>query len=232
LLSVSTLLVVTLYTIIVAGGTGSRMQSAVPKQYISIGGMPILMHTIKRFYEFSHQMGIILVLPDKDIPMWTKLCKEYAFDIPLTIATGGETRFHSVKNGLSTIKEDDGIVAIHDGVRPFVSVSTISNSFEVAEKEGCAVTVVSLKDSIRKINTDGESHSVDRTIFRLVQTPQTFQIPILRKGYWQAKHANFTDDASVVEAAGFSVSLIDGSYENIKITTPEDLVWAEAFLKR
>lgn len=219
-----------LYAIIVAGGTGSRMQSQVPKQFIPVGGLPILMHTIRQFYNVSSDIHIILVLPPKDIPTWNKLCTEYNFQILLTIVPGGETRFHSVQNGLHTITGKDGLVAIHDGVRPFVSVHTIRHSFEVARRVGCAIAVVPLKDSIRKISSEG-SHAVSRTDFRLVQTPQTFQLAIIKSSFMQATHTNFTDDASVAEAAGYSISLIEGSYENIKITTPEDILWAEAFLK-
>jgi 2-C-methyl-D-erythritol 4-phosphate cytidylyltransferase len=221
-----------LYAVIVAGGTGSRMQSQVPKQFIPVGGLPILMHTVRQFYWFSSSVNIILVLPHKDIPVWKALCAEYAFNIPLTIVAGGETRSHSVQNGLHVIPGNDGLVAIHDGVRPFVSQQTISHSFEVAGKEGCAIAVVPLKDSIRRISADGSSQSADRTAFRLVQTPQTFQIGLIKKSFAQALHTQFTDDASVAEAAGFSIHLIEGTYENIKITTPEDLLWAEAYLNK
>ncbi len=219
-----------LYAIIVAGGSGSRMQSAVSKQFIPIGGKPVLMHTISRFYQFSSAISIILVLPQKEIPLWNTLCKEYNFALPLTVVSGGESRFHSVRNGLQSITAPDGLVAIHDGVRPFVSVETINNSFEIARQKGCAITVVALKDSIRKVEQNGNSHTVDRTNFRLVQTPQTFQLPIIRQSFAQARHTNFTDDASIAESAGFEMQLIDGSYENIKITTPEDIIWAEAYL--
>jgi 2-C-methyl-D-erythritol 4-phosphate cytidylyltransferase len=190
------------------------------------------MHTVRQFYWFSSSVNIILVLPHKDIPVWKALCAEYAFNIPLTIVAGGETRSHSVQNGLHVIPGNDGLVAIHDGVRPFVSQQTISHSFEVAGKEGCAIAVVPLKDSIRRISADGSSQSADRTAFRLVQTPQTFQIGLIKKSFAQALHTQFTDDASVAEAAGFSIHLIEGTYENIKITTPEDLLWAEAYLNK
>jgi 2-C-methyl-D-erythritol 4-phosphate cytidylyltransferase len=221
-----------LYAIIVAGGTGSRMQSQVPKQFIPVGGLPVLMHTIRQFYRFSSSIEIILVLPQKDIPVWNSLCAKYSFDIPLTIVAGGETRFHSVHNGLKSIADTDGLVAIHDGVRPFVSIQTIGHSFEVAGKEGCAIAAIPLKDSIRRVSADGSSQTADRTDYRLVQTPQTFQVGVIKKSFSQVAHAHFTDDASVAEAAGFSINVIEGSYENIKITTPEDLLWAEAYLTR
>lgn len=221
-----------LYAIIVAGGTGSRMQSEVPKQFIPVGGLPILMHTLTRFYQAFPSIQIILVLPEKDISTWNTLCNQYTFTVSHLQVPGGETRFHSVQNGLQAITATDGLVAIHDGVRPFVPLATIKHSFDEAREKGCAITVIPLKDSIRKVNVDGTSQTVDRTHFRLVQTPQTFQLPVIRQSFSQAVHTNFTDDASVAEAAGFQLSLIDGSYENIKITTPEDLLWAEAFLMK
>jgi 2-C-methyl-D-erythritol 4-phosphate cytidylyltransferase len=208
------------------------MQSEVPKQFMPVGGLPVLMHTLQQFYQASPSIKIILVLPEKDISKWNNLCKQYTFTLPHVQVPGGETRFHSVQNGLQAISETDGLVAIHDGVRPFVPLKTIKHSFDIAKEKGCAITVVPLKDSIRSISPDGASQTVDRTQFRLVQTPQTFQLAVIRKSFLQAVHTNFTDDASVAEAAGFQVSLIDGSYENIKITTPDDLLWAEAFLNK
>ena len=220
------------YAIIVAGGSGSRMQTSRPKQFITIGGLPVLMHTVRRFYDFSPDVSLILVLPEKDILTWQNLCKEYSFNLPVIIVLGGATRFHSVQNGLSAILGNDGIVAIHDGVRPFVSQETIRKSFEVAKKKGSAVAVTPLKDSIRML-TDKKSHSVNRNNYCLVQTPQTFQVKLIKQSYALAKDpAPFTDDASVAENAGFEISLIEGSYQNIKITSPEYLIWAEAFLTK
>jgi 2-C-methyl-D-erythritol 4-phosphate cytidylyltransferase len=207
------------------------MQSQVPKQFMPAGRLPVLMHTVNRFYLASPEIKIILVLPEKDIFTWNELCTAYNFAIPHAKVPGGETRFHSVRNGLQAIAETDGLVAIHDGVRPFVPVETIKRSYAVAGEKGCAIAAVPLKDSIRKINPEGDSYTVSRTDFRLVQTPQTFRLSVIKQSFSQAPHTDFTDDASVAEAAGFSISLIEGSYENIKITTPEDLLWAEAFLK-
>lgn len=219
------------YVIIVAGGSGSRMQTALPKQFIKIGGLPVLMHTILRFYHFSAEISIILVLPEQQIITWSNLCKEYNFNIPVQVVAGGPTRFHSVQNGLLAIPGDEGLVAVHDGVRPFVSSETIRESFEVATQKGCAVAVVPLKDSIRTVDKEGNSFSADRNNFCLVQTPQTFRLSLLKQSYAKAKDANlFTDDASVAEKAGYSINLIPGSYQNIKITTPEDLSWAESLL--
>lgn len=227
------------YAIIVAGGRGSRMQAGLPKQFISIGGKPMLMHTIQRFAEYipakisgSSPTGvtILVVLPEQEFPTWHRLCREHHFNIPVQLVAGGQTRFQSVRNGLRAIG-GDGLVAIHDGVRPFVSAQVIERSFQVAAAKGSAITTVPLKDSVRQV--EGESsRSVDRSLFRLIQTPQTFQLSLIRKAFQQDELPDFTDDASVAERAGFPIHLIEGSYENLKITTPEDLVWAEALLKK
>ncbi|QHT70090.1 2-C-methyl-D-erythritol 4-phosphate cytidylyltransferase [Rhodocytophaga rosea] len=219
------------YAIIVAGGSGSRMQTFLPKQFIKIGSKPVLMHTIERFHQYSPQLHIILVLPSQEIQTWEELCDQYNFTIPVQTVAGGPTRFHSVQNGLSAISAEEGLVAVHDGVRPFVSIETISQSFAVAKEKGCAITMVPLKDSIRRIDPTGNNFSEDRRAFCLVQTPQTFRLSILRQSFAQATDSSrFTDDASVAEAAGYAISLIEGSYRNIKITTPEDLIWAEAVI--
>lgn len=219
------------YVIIVAGGSGSRMKTETPKQFIPIGGQPVLMHTLQRFYAYSEQMEIILVLPQAHFNTWADLCTQYHFAVPHCLVRGGDTRFASVKNGLDSIisLNAEDLVAIHDGVRPFVSEQTIDQSFSVAAEKGSAIVVVALKDSIRKIK-ENASQSVSREDFRLVQTPQTFQLGLLRKAYEQSYAPFFTDDASVVEAAGFKIELVEGNYENIKITTPEDLRVATAFL--
>ena len=217
------------YVIIVAGGSGSRMRSDVPKQFMLLAGMPVLMHTIKAFYKFSLEIQIILVLPEAEIPTWKALCKKYSFIVPHIIQKGGNSRFQSVKNGLEKI-EHDGLVAVHDGVRPLVSQAVIKNSFETAEKEESAVTAVLLKESIRFIEGK-DSKAVDRRNFQLIQTPQTFKVELLKKAYDVEESEVFTDDASVVEAVGRYITLIEGNYENIKITTPEDLVIAECLLK-
>lgn len=217
------------YAVIVAGGSGNRMQSTIPKQFIRIGSQPVLMHTLRRFHEFDSTLRLILVLLLKDVSTWQILCREYQFNIPVQLVVGGETRFHSVQNGLAAIEGTAGLVAIHDGVRPFVSVETIQQSFTVASSTGCAVAAVPLKESIRQVHETG-STSVDRTKFFLVQTPQTFQIAVIKQSFAAATRTNFTDDASVAEAAGFPVTLVEGSYQNIKITTPEDLLLAKVFL--
>lgn len=218
------------YVIIVAGGSGSRMQSTLPKQFITVGGEPVLMHTIKRFYEFSSSINVILVLPAAEIATWEQLCIQHQFSVPVTIAVGGSTRTASVINGLALIDDTEALVAIHDGVRPFVNIQIIENSFALAAQKGSAVVAVALKDSIRKVDGD-DSEAVDRHQYRLVQTPQVFKVSLIKRAYQLANGKEFTDDASVAEAAGNKIYLVDGSYQNIKITTPEDLVIAEAFLK-
>jgi 2-C-methyl-D-erythritol 4-phosphate cytidylyltransferase len=216
------------YAIIVAGGSGSRMKSELPKQFIEIGGLPILMHTLKRFKEADTEIELILVLPESQFEFWKELCEihsEFMRAIPHKLVAGGKSRFQSGKNGLQII-ENEGLVAIHDGVRPFVSAEIINESFRVAQEKGTAVVSVASKDSVR---VNGQA--IDRSTVRLIQTPQTFQIPLIKKAFETPELSTFTDDASVAEHAGFEIHLIEGAYENIKITTPEDLLWAEVLLK-
>ncbi|BDC99926.1 2-C-methyl-D-erythritol 4-phosphate cytidylyltransferase [Persicobacter psychrovividus] len=219
------------YAVIVAGGSGSRMQSDIPKQFLLVDQLPILMHTINAFYAYSSEINVIVVLPSAEIPYWHELCTKHRFDKKVTVTAGGASRFQSVKNGLSIIK-DSGLVAIHDGVRPFVSTAVIQQSFAVAEQKGNAVVAVPMKDSLRQVNQDDTNNSVDRAAFRIIQTPQTFQTELLIGAYDTPELTTFTDDASVIEHAGHAIHLIDGTYENIKITTPEDLPIAEVLLKR
>ncbi len=219
------------YAILVAGGAGSRMQSTLPKQFISIGGQPVLMHTIRRFYTYNPQIELVVVLPPDQTETWQQLCREHAFNLPHQVVTGGATRFASVKNGLAAITAVRGIVAVHDGVRPFVPVNILRQAFAAAAKTNNAVVAVPLKESIREITATGNA-ARDRSQYRLIQTPQCFEISLLRRAYELPEEMTFTDDASVVEKLGEQIYLVDGAYENIKITTPEDLIWAEAFLKR
>jgi len=211
--------------IIVAGGKGLRMQADIPKQFIAIKGKPILMHTLEVFHRYDPSIQLLLVLPTVQIDYWKELCVKYFFNLPHQIITGGETRFNSVKNGLDAIKSHS-LVAVHDGVRPFVSIPTIKRCFDTAEEFGSAIPVVNMEESIRQISGD-ESQSVDRTSFKLVQTPQVFDSIILKKAYEQNFSTVFTDDASVVEAAGSKIYLVEGNRENIKITTGFDLELAE-----
>jgi 2-C-methyl-D-erythritol 4-phosphate cytidylyltransferase len=218
------------YAIIVAGGSGTRMNNDLPKQFILIAGKPLLMHTIECFNKYSTDIHIILVLPSHQIDTWNRLCREFNFKFELKIIAGGSTRFESVRNGLNSINELNGLVAIHDGVRPFIPYSIIEESFQAAEKYGSGITSIPLKDSIRFVNGE-KNRSEDRKKFRLMQTPQTFDLSLIKKAYQLANDINFTDDATVIENSGSVVHLIEGSYDNIKITTPEDLYLAEGIIK-
>ncbi len=221
------------YAVLVAGGSGSRMGSEIPKQFLSLAGKPILLHTIEQFLKIS-DVNIILVLPEKDIEYWHEVVVKQSLSITelhsIKIVVGGQSRFQSVKNGLAHV-DASGLVAVHDGVRPLISVEIIEQSFKIADRLGNAVTSVQLKDSIREVGEKQENKAVERTKFRLMQTPQTFQSKIIKKAFEVEEQSFFTDCASVLEFAGYPINLIDGSYENIKITTPEDLIVAEALLK-
>jgi len=217
-----------MYALIVAGGSGSRMGTRIPKQFIGIAGRPILMHTVERFRSFSASVKIIIVLPPNQIDYWKSLCRDHAFEIPHSVAAGGTTRFQSVKAGLELVGPD-GIVAIHDGVRPLVSRETLQRCFEAAAESGNAIPVISPSDSLR-ILTAGGSTPVDRDNIKIIQTPQVFDIRLIRKAYQQEYNAAFTDDATVFEKEGGTIRLVAGNMENIKITTPEDLIICEALL--
>ena len=218
------------YVLIVAGGKGLRMGCELPKQFLPIGGKPVLMRTIEAFYAYNPEIRIILVLPRNQQSYWNELCRKHDFSIPHHIADGGETRFHSVLNGLSLIP-DEGIVALHDGVRPLTAHRVIENCFHVAEEKGGAIPVLPLTDSLRQIFPDKSSKAVDRTAFVAVQTPQTFRVEEIKKAYKLPYNDTFTDDASVYEAAGYIPELVEGNRENLKITLPVDLAIAEIGLK-
>lgn len=231
------------YVLIVAGGRGVRMGSDLPKQFIPLAGKPVLMHTIEAFYRWDKTARICIVLPSEHQAYWKMLCREIGCKIPHQIIDGGETRFHSVRNGLRFLAEEEGIsfeengrmardisdslVAVHDGVRPFITSEVIDRCFLEAERCGAAIPVVPLFDSLREMNEQG-SHPVDRSRFVAVQTPQVFDLGLLLKAYCVPFSPSFTDDASVVESFGHSVSTVDGCRENIKITTPFDLNVAES----
>ena len=214
--------------IIVAGGNGSRMGTETPKQFLRIGEFPVLMHTIRNIYDFDPLLQLILVLPSDEISGWNNLCRQYQFEIPHQIINGGNTRFESVKNGLSLILECD-LIAVHDGVRPLVSHDTLSRCFDCAAVKGTAIPVLPANESVRE-GTMNESVPVDRSRYFMVQTPQVFKASILINSYNQCYLPEFTDDASVVEHAGTAVQLVMGNRENIKITFPQDLLIAELFM--
>lgn len=222
------------YAVIVAGGKGLRMGGDVPKQFLPVKGRPVLMRTMEAFYACDASMRLILVLPAAQQEYWRQLCARYGFDLPYRMADGGETRFHSVQNGLALVPDDepDAVVAVHDGVRPFVASEVIAGCYEEARTYGAVVPVTEVVETLRRLqpDTDGGSETVSREGYRLVQTPQTFRAGVLKAAYAQPYRPFFTDDASVVEADGFPVRLIPGNRENIKITTPFDLKIAEALL--
>lgn len=212
------------YAVIVAGGKGLRMGGDIPKQFLPIGGKPILMHTIEAFRGALEGIEIVLVLPAEQQDYWRELCKEHGFRSPELIANGGATRFHSVRNGLALLPDDEGaVVGVHDGVRPFVSKETIERCYKAAAEGKAVVPVVPVVETIRQILPDGKSITRPRDEYRLVQTPQTFPLAMLKDAYRQTFSEAFTDDASVVEALGKEIVMIEGNRENIKITTPSDL---------
>lgn len=216
------------FALIVAGGSGTRMGKETPKQFLEINGKPILMHTIEAYFNYDPDIEIIVVLPDKEFSYWNKLCIKHQFPIHISLAAGGENRFQSVKNGLNMIS-GDGIVFIHDGVRPLVSRQTITNCYQATLEKGNALPVVPPSESVRY--SDGNTNTaVDRSKYFLVQTPQTFHVQQIKDAYLQADHENFTDDASVLEKQGIPIFLVDGNRENIKITWPQDLIIAATFL--
>ena len=217
------------YAIIVAGGRGLRMGGELPKQFLPLSGKPVLMRTLELFE--GEVSRIILVLPEDHIPFWQELCEQYHFTLTHTVALGGETRFHSVRSGLSHLPQE-GLVAVHDGVRPLVSRVLIRRSFEEAARSGAALPACPVTDSLRLRQDEGKSEAVDRSRYVAVQTPQTFDLGRLQQAYEQAYSPLFTDDASVYEAASLgSITLIDGEETNIKLTTPRDLLLAELLLR-
>ena len=205
------------------------MNSDLPKQFMELKGIPVLMRTVNAFFLADNSIEIILVLPEIHHNFWNTLVAKHNFKVPHRRVVGGNSRFQSVKNGLAAI-EGDGLVAIHDGVRPLISAAVIENAYQTAAKSTSAITVVASKDSIREITEDG-TKSVDRNKYCLVQTPQTFDIQALKRAYHVEEKASFTDDASVFEDSGGRVSLVSGDYKNIKITTPEDLVIVAGFIE-
>lgn len=217
------------YAIIVGGGSGSRMGSYIPKQFLLINGKPIVMYTIEAFYKSDLKPTIILVIPLEYKEYWNELCMEYNFEIPHSIIFGGENRFNSVKNALKEL-EENSIVAIHDAVRPIIKNQIINNAFLQAELHNNAITAIAVKDSVRQIIGD-TSVQLNRDEIYLIQTPQAFKFDILQKAYNLEYNKRFTDDASVVESLGYKINLIAGDVENIKITFPEDLKLAEFYLR-
>ena len=218
------------YIIIVAGGKGLRMGTDIPKQFLPIGGKPVLMRTLERFRAYSADLQIILVLPEAQQAYWHQLCEEYHFDVEYTLANGGQTRFHSVQNGLAKVPDDaHGVVGVHDGVRPFPSIEVIRNCYETAREKKAVIPVIPVVETVRHLEGE-KSKTVPRNDYRLVQTPQTFDIQLLKAANRQPYNDGFTDDASVVESYGYEITLVEGNRENIKITTPYDMKIAEVLI--
>lgn len=218
-----------LYVVIVAGGSGKRMGAELPKQFLELAGRPVLMHTIERFKTFNNAIEIITVLPENQLRFWLDLQKKHSFAILQTLVKGGSNRFMSVRNGLKFVNSP-GLVAIHDGVRPFVSIDTIKRCFETAEKLGNAIPAISPTESLRIVTEQG-SLPVNRFTVKQIQTPQIFNAALIKDAYKQEYSPDFTDDATVLEKTGEKINLIEGNRENIKITNPEDLLISDALLK-
>jgi len=216
------------FALIVAGGSGTRMGSEIPKQFMEMAGKPVLMHTFEAFMSWDPEVEILLVLPAQHFDLWKELCRRYRFDHPHSLVEGGVNRFDSVANGLRMI-EGDGLVFIHDGVRPLVSKATLQHCCDLATEKGNAIPAIRVTESVRWTE-DNLSKPLDRNKIWLIQTPQTFDIRLIKEAYIQSFREEFTDDASVLESLGYRINLTEGNRENIKITWPVDLLWAETLL--
>jgi 2-C-methyl-D-erythritol 4-phosphate cytidylyltransferase len=214
--------------IITAGGIGKRMGAEVPKQFLALNNRPVLFHTIEKFYQFDNQAQLILTLPNEWREYWIELCDTHNFEIPHDIVDGGKERFHSIQHALSIAHGE--WIAVHDGVRPLVSQQTIQHCFQAALEHGNAIPVVSVKESLRKIENN-HSEAVNRSAYKMVQTPQVFKASQLKEAYKQPFHDGITDDASLVETLGYSIFLVPGSESNIKLTNPMDLQLAALLLQ-
>lgn len=217
------------YVIIVAGGTGTRMKSSTPKQFLKINRIPVIVLAIRKFLSFKKDIHIVIAVHSDHKKEIRSICQTYFPKNRIDVVLGGETRYHSVKNALAVIPETDGVVGIHDAARPFVDVSVIKHCFSVAAKKGNAIPAITLSESIRKAS-DKKNKAVDRTKFKIIQTPQCFHIKLIKKAFTKKYSASFTDDATVLEAIGQKINLVEGNYENIKITNPNDMIIAKAYM--
>jgi len=218
------------YAVIVAAGSGMRMGAPIPKQFLEVGGRPILMHTLNRFVAFDASIRLVVVLHPDYIEFWRSLCEKHDYSVPHSIVSGGSERFFSVQKAIqSLVDTEEAIVGIHDAVRPMVSVATLERCYATAQETGSAVPCVSVNDSMRIVDADG-NRSINRSSLRIIQTPQCFRLNLLRRAFTQEYNTAFTDDASVVEALGESIELVEGNRENIKVTTPEDMHWLNLLL--
>lgn len=220
------------YVILVAGGQGSRMGMAMPKQFLNLAGKPVLYHSLLAFSDALPEATILLVLPAHQLSYAQMVLKEFPERLDVQLVAGGETRFHSVKNALDAIGDfaENDAVMVHDGVRALISKSLILRCHEAILHKDAAVPVVPIADSIRMVK-NGTSVTVDREHLRVVQTPQCFKLSALKQAYLQEYQPTFTDDASVAEAFGTTIFLVEGERRNLKITTPEDLIVAEAMMQ-
>lgn len=216
--------------VIVAGGSGSRMQSSIPKQFMILGGEPVVARTINTFAEALPGAEIVVVLPEEHIAMWKNLASRFDVAVHKCVA-GGKERFHSVKCGIEALSEDVEYIAIHDGVRALATKRLIIGAMLEVERCDAVIPVIDAVDSYRVVDGD-KSSVISRSMLRIVQTPQVFRADILRKAYNQEYSPSFTDDATVVEAMGIDIKLISGERSNIKLTTPEDMTWAEWWLQK
>ena len=218
------------YAVIVAAGSGMRMGAPIPKQFLEVGGRPILMHTLNRFVAFDASIRLVVVLHPDYIEFWRSLCEKHDYSVSHSIVSGGSERFYSVQKAIqSLVDTEEAIVGIHDAVRPMVSVATLERCYATAQETGSAVPCVSVNDSMRIVDADG-NRSINRSSLRIIQTPQCFRLNLLRRAFTQEYNTAFTDDASVVEALGESIELVEGNRENIKVTTPEDMHWLNLLL--
>ncbi|MVN21462.1 2-C-methyl-D-erythritol 4-phosphate cytidylyltransferase [Mucilaginibacter arboris] len=217
------------FAVIVAGGSGTRMNAQLPKQFMLLAGKPVIMHTITAFSASAEKPEIMVVLNKQQFSFWEQLCAEHQFTVPHTLIAGGNTRFQSVKNAIDTINETS-VIAIHDAVRPLISTAIISKAYQQALTEGNSVVAVPSKDSVRWQKANGVSQNLNRNEVFLVQTPQTFQSEMIKKAYQQEYKEEFTDDASVAESFGIRINLLPGDPDNFKITFPADLLMAELIL--
>lgn len=216
--------------VLVAGGSGSRMGGALPKQYLVLEDKPIIVHTLEKFLTFDPDMEVVVVMADTHRPLWKSMVSPHIHGPGIQLASGGTSRFHSVKQGLELIGKES-IVGIHDAVRPLVSLDTLERTYAMAEKAGGAIPVTEMDESVRVVRTEGTSEVVDRSRLKRVQTPQVFRSELIKEAYRMASHAEFTDDASVYEAYVGNISLVEGNSQNIKITTPTDLKLASLLIQ-
>lgn len=220
--------------IIVAGGSGLRMGAGIPKQFLPLGGRPVLLRTMEAITATVPDAETVVVLPAAHIGTLHELCERFGCTVRYRATAGGASRFESVEAGLKALPDDCSLIAVHDGVRPLVTADMIRRGLDCARTNRTAVPVIPVTDTIREVAADGSSHTIDRSKLRAVQTPQIFDGELLRRAYCDAAAMNdksrFTDDASVVEHFGTAISLYEGSRENLKLTTPADMTIAEAIL--